>query len=274
MNLLKILEDAQCPDYMLQKIIQWAYNAKLEGFDFNPRAATRKANIQWMYKALEHSHRTLPQVLTVCLEHHDKVQDIIFFDFVSALLSLLQDESLMATENLVINKDYPMSMYFPSDSKVGEANSGSRYRELYQAFAQGKNQLLVPIIMYLDGTTIDSKGHINICPVSFTTSLFSEKARRDVKFWRPLGYVPDLNRKRSGAMNNFDRIGEGKGRTTRNFHKVMDTLMAGLAKAQAGLDNRLKQVPLKLCDRWFVVELVCPLLFVINDGKQGDQLCC
>ncbi|KAI2502014.1 hypothetical protein MHU86_12417 [Fragilaria crotonensis] len=36
-NLLKLLEDAQCPDYMLQKVLQWAYNAKLEGFDFNPK---------------------------------------------------------------------------------------------------------------------------------------------------------------------------------------------------------------------------------------------
>jgi hypothetical protein len=45
-------------------------------------------------------------------------------------------------------------------------------------------------------------------------------------------------------------------------------------KGQAGLGDRLKQVPLKLGDRWFVVDLVCPLLFVINDGKQGDQLCC
>jgi hypothetical protein len=140
-NLLKLLEDAQCPDYMLQKVLQWAYNAKLEGFDFNPNAITRKANIQWMYKALEHSHKGLPKVLTVNLEDHDKAQDIICFDFVPALLSMLQDESLMAIENLVINKDYPMSMYIPSDSKVGEANSGSRYRELYQQLAQGKDQL-------------------------------------------------------------------------------------------------------------------------------------
>ncbi|KAI2491812.1 hypothetical protein MHU86_22751 [Fragilaria crotonensis] len=274
-NLLKLLEDAQCPDYMLQKVLQWAYNAKLEGFDFNPKATTRKANIQWMYKALEHSHRGLPKVLTANLEDHDKAQDIICFDFVPALLSMLQDESLMVMENLVINKEYPMSMYIPTDSKVGEANSGSRYRELYQQLAQGKDQLLVPIIMYLDGTVIDSKGHIDICPVSFTTSLFTEKVRRDVKAWRLLGYVPDLNCGRSAAMNSFaNACAEEKGRTTRNFHKVMDVMMAGWVKCQAGLDDRLKHVPLKLGDRWFVVELVCPLLFVINDGKQGDQLCC
>ena len=35
-NLLKLLEDAQCPNYMLQKVLGWAYNAKLDGFDFNP----------------------------------------------------------------------------------------------------------------------------------------------------------------------------------------------------------------------------------------------
>jgi hypothetical protein len=104
----------------------------------------------------------------------------------------------MVAKNLVLNKDYPMSMYIPSDGKVGEANSGSHYRELYNELARGKNQLLVPIIMYLDGTAIDSKGHIEICPVSFTTSLFTEKARRDVKAWCLMGYVPDLkNRGRS-----------------------------------------------------------------------------
>ncbi len=52
-------------------------------------------------------------------------------------------------------------------------------------------------------------------------------------------------------------------------------IMAGWVKCQAGSsDDRLKHIPLKLGDRWFVVELVCPLLFVINNGKQGDQLFC
>ncbi len=76
--------------------------------------------------------------MQVNLEDHDKAQNVICFDFVPALLSLLQDELLMVAENLVINKDYPLSMYIPSDSKVGEANSGLRYRELYQKLAHGK----------------------------------------------------------------------------------------------------------------------------------------
>ena len=66
-NLLKILEDSQCPDYMLQSILEWAYNAKVDGFDFNPKATTRKANIAWMYQALEKSHQLLPQVVSTVL---------------------------------------------------------------------------------------------------------------------------------------------------------------------------------------------------------------
>ncbi len=27
-ELLKLLEDAQCPHYMLQNVLEWAYNAK------------------------------------------------------------------------------------------------------------------------------------------------------------------------------------------------------------------------------------------------------
>ena len=274
MHLLKTLEDAQCPDYMLQSILQWAYDAKLIGFDFNPRATTRKANVKWMYQALKNSHQRLPQVISVNLEDHDDLQDVVCFDFAPALLSLLQDDNLMLPENLVINLDDPTSMYIPSDNKFGEAHTGERYRELFRELITARNQLLVPIILYLDGTAIDGKGHIEVCPVSFTTSLFTEQVRRNSNAWRLLGFVPDLNRGRSAAMNSYANSTQTKGRTTRNFHHVMDVIFKGMAKGQAGRDVRLKNVPLKVGSRWIIVEVVCPLLFVINDGKQGDQLCC
>jgi hypothetical protein len=274
-SLLKILEDAECPDYMLQSVLLWAYNAKLMGFDFNPKATTRKANVQWMYNTLQRSRQSLPQVISVNLEDHDVPQNVVCFDFAPSLLSLLQDDNLMQPENLVMNLDDPTSMFLPTDNMIGEAHTGERYRELFKELITSRNQLLVPIILYLDGTAIDSKGHIELCPVSFTTSLFSEKVRRDSKAWRLLGYVPDLNRGRSSAMNNLAnvRTNSERGRTTRNFHSVMDVIFKGMVLCQAGDDPRLENVPLKVGGMWIVVNIVCPLLFVINDGKQGDQLC-
>ena len=84
-ELLKILEDAQCPDYMLHKVLMWAYNAKSSGFDFKPKAMSRKANIRWMYQALQHSHHHLPQVISIALEDCDKPQEIACFDFAPIL---------------------------------------------------------------------------------------------------------------------------------------------------------------------------------------------
>ena len=119
-------------------------------------------------------------------------------------------------------------MFIPDDGRLGEAHTGSRYCDLYEELAQGHNQLLVPIILYLDGTIINSKGHIELCPVSFTTILLTEKARRDAGAWRLLGYVPDLlNRGRSSAMNAVANSQSQKGRTTRNFHRVMDVILQG-----------------------------------------------
>ena len=260
---------------MLQKVLQWAYIAKLDGFDFNPKITTRKANIGWMYQCLEKSHQQFPQVILTTLKDQDAALGIVCFDFSVSLSSMLQDDELMSPKNHVINQDDPTLMYCPIDGKLGDANSCQRYHDLYnQLITPGKNLLLVPIILYLDGTTIDSKGHIEICPVLFTTSPFTDEVCRDSGAWRVLGYVPDLKRGRSGAMNQFaNSTSEGKGRTMHNFHKVMDAMMGGMVKAQAGVDCQLKKVPLNFCRKWSVVDIVCPLLFVINDGKHGDQLC-
>ena len=153
-ELLKILDDAQCPDYMLQKVVQWAYIAKLDGFDFNPKPTTRKSNIGWMYQCLEQSHQRLPQVTT--LKDQEAVQGIVCFDFGISLLSMLHDNELVSPQNLVIHYLYN------------------------QLITPGKNQRLVPIILYLiDGTAIDSRGHIEIFPVSFTTFLWREDVSRD-----------------------------------------------------------------------------------------------
>jgi hypothetical protein len=67
--------------YMLQSIHEWALQAQSMGYDFNPTAVKRKANVQWMYQALHSSHQRLPQVMLVNLEDHNNIHDIICLDF-------------------------------------------------------------------------------------------------------------------------------------------------------------------------------------------------
>ena len=164
---------------MLQKVLQWAYIKKLDGFDFNPKATTRKANIDWMYQCLEQLHQQLPQVILTTLKDQEKAQDIVCFDFGVSLLWLLQDDELMLPQNLVINWDDPTSMYLPMDGKLGKAAVASATMTFTIDWSLQENQLLVPIILYIDGTAIDSNGHIEICPALFTSCLFTGKVSRD-----------------------------------------------------------------------------------------------
>jgi hypothetical protein len=69
-------------------------------------------------------------VISTTTEDHEAAQGIVCFDLGVSLLSMLQDDELMLPKNLVINWDNPTLMYRPMDGKLGEANSGQRYRDL------------------------------------------------------------------------------------------------------------------------------------------------
>ena len=49
-KLIKILEDMNCPDTAVTKIMNWAREAYMEGFEFKPPSKTRHGNMQWMIK--------------------------------------------------------------------------------------------------------------------------------------------------------------------------------------------------------------------------------
>jgi hypothetical protein len=53
----------------------------------------------------------------------------------------------------------------------------------------------------------------------------------------------------------------------------MDVILNGMTKANKGDEPQLLGVPVKLGTKWVKVDIICLLLFVINDGKQGDQIC-
>jgi hypothetical protein len=76
----------------------------------------------------------------------------------------------MQPENLVVNLDNPTLMYMPSDNEYGEAHTSERCCKLFQGLITSRKQLLVPIIVYLDGTAIDSTGQESSC---LFQSLFS-----------------------------------------------------------------------------------------------------
>ena len=114
-----------------------------------------------------------------------KSMDVICFDFVPQLLSILQNKKMMSGSNLVLDPNNPLAMYKPQDNRLGEALSGSVYQDMYRRLvANPSKQLLCPLICYTDGTQIDALSRFSVEPFLFTPAVLSHAARCKSDAWR------------------------------------------------------------------------------------------
>ena len=60
------------------------------------------------------------------------LSNVVVFDFVPQLLSLLQNPLIMVQENLVIDINCPLKPYANPSQVLGEALSGSVYADAYE----------------------------------------------------------------------------------------------------------------------------------------------
>jgi hypothetical protein len=195
-SLMILLDSLECPDYAFEKILNWARTSFVAGFDFNPKCKKRWGNVQWMFKSVHNSHQMLPSLKTIDLLEplpDADTLDVICYDFVPQILSLLQDKELMSANNLVLDPINPFAKFVPQDGRLGEALSGSVYSKLYDLLVNDHTkQLLIPLIFYTDATQIDALSRFSIEPFLFTIAILSHAARSKASSWRPLGYVQHI----------------------------------------------------------------------------------
>jgi hypothetical protein len=196
-SLMYLLDDMECPDYAFQCIMDWARNCFEACFDFNPKSKTRLGNLKWMYDSLHNAKQMLPNVVSIQLPDllpDTKSRDVICYDFVPQLLSILQNKEMMSANNLVLDPNNHLAMYKPQNRRLGEALSGSVYQDtMYQRLVSNPTkQHLCPLICYTDGTQIDALSRFSAEPFLFTPAVLSHVARCKAEAWHPFGYVQHL----------------------------------------------------------------------------------
>ena len=89
-KLIKLLDDMNCPDYVLPKILEWVIDNEQNQVSFHSASRKHDANVNWMRKMLHNANYLMPKVMPASLSSSISV-DVMCFDFVPQLLSLLQD---------------------------------------------------------------------------------------------------------------------------------------------------------------------------------------
>ena len=172
-KLIKLLEDMNCSDTAVTKIIDWAREAYLDGFEFQPPSKTRHGNLQWMKKMVVNDRAFYHQSIPVALNNQTTVE-VISYNFKSQLLRLIQNKHLMTKENLLIDTQNPTAMYQSPNNILGEALSGLAYKKIYTRehnnHTSDRPLLVVPICLWGDVTHIDTSGETPfiISPLHFS----------------------------------------------------------------------------------------------------------
>ena len=263
--LLKILDEMNAPDYAFGSIMAWARSASADSYSFYPAGGlSRSKNVDSLIASVHNGRHILPFVTTVQVPHGPP-SDVICFDFVSQLLSLLQNRTVMTAENLVIDINNPLQPYASPDNILSEALSGSVYREAYdRLITDPSKQFFVPIIQWIDRTSVTGNDRFSLKPYMFTPAIFTEKFRRSIKAWGFHGFLP--KNKTSSAQNQVKQQGDN----VRNYHAELRAVLASFRDAT----SHLRGVVLPIGPTGSLrVDIVTCLLFVIQDMQEGDMLC-
>ena len=263
--LLKLLVDMNAPDYAFTSILKWARDALEDGYSFAPAGGqSRVNNVDLLFKSVANASRLLPSVVTVDTPHGPSCK-VIAYEFAPQLLKLLQDRSIMTQQNLLIDITDPLSMYQSPNGVIGDAISGVVYRDAYERLiTKPKQQLFVPIIQWIDRTSVTGNDRFSLKPYMFTPAIFKEPFRRTIEAWGYHGFIPKP--RLSTAQNKSLKQGDN----VRNYHAQLYTVLRSFSAAHASLTNVLLPIGPNGSMR---VDIITCILFVIQDMQEGDALC-
>ena len=204
--LLKLLDDMNAPDYAFGFVLQWARAASAAKYSFAPPGGlSSNRNIDVLFASLSNARQLLPSVVNVDVKHGPPV-DVIVFDFVPQLLRLLQNPKIMNADNLLIDPMHPLVPYTSPNGHVGEAISGSVYRDAYQRLITNPDrQLFVPIIQWIDRTSVTGNDRFSLKPYMFTPAIFKVEFCNTIEAWGYHGFLPKPNT--SSAQNQTQTQG-------------------------------------------------------------------
>ena len=191
-KLLKLLDEfGAAPDYAFSSILEWAQDCVAVGFNFYPPSKERGTNIASIYKGLQNAEMMLPSVIPVHLTGRPNPVDVIVYDTIPQILSLVHDRKLMLPENVNIDPLNPFAPYQSPNNVLGEVHNGTAYKWMYNKYITDPTlQLMFPLMGYFDKAHItNGSSRFNLEPGSFTSMFFKETVRCRPDAWRMFGFV-------------------------------------------------------------------------------------
>jgi hypothetical protein len=126
------------------------------------------------------------------------------------IMSLLSDPNVMNEKHFAEGYNVLTGKVHnhPADNKYGEVHTGDAWLSARDRCCQNKTDMPVGLILFGDKSHTDLHGALSLTPIIFTLTLFNRAEQNDSKFWRPIGYIPNLRYERgtSNKIHTRDKI--------------------------------------------------------------------
>ena len=221
-----------------------------------------------------------PKHSSLFLFHCNVSVEIPRFDFISSLLSLLQDPSNMQSNNLLYNEECymdPSIQKYDDHHEFNDIHTGYWFRDTHKKMIKHSNhQMLCPLILYIDGVSIDQLGRKSIEPVAFTLGIFNRKTRHSSSAWRVLGYIPDIEKTTHLNHKDLSKEVQLEDRNLKklHYHQMLQCILSDVHIIQQSNGIKMK-LPFMKESKMYIkeVKMYFPIAFVIGDTIGADKLC-
>ncbi len=83
-------------------------------------------------------------------------------------------------------------MDHPANTKNDKVHTGNAWLPARKRYCQKENDMPAALNVFVDKSHTDLHGALSLTPITFTLTLFNCASKNNAKFWRPMGYIPNL----------------------------------------------------------------------------------
>ena len=166
-----------------------------DNFSKHAKLRTRKSFI----KQIEATHPSIMSLHPVNKQvtlHDGIMATVPVFDAQAMIMDILSNSDLMKKENFADGYDIfngDVDENHQSNKYYGEIHTGDEWIPARDKFCRpGTVDMPVSLVIFGDKSHTDLHGALALTPIIFTLTLFNQRCRNDPKFWRVLGYLPNL----------------------------------------------------------------------------------
>ena len=228
-DLLVILKQAKAPLYLFDQIWKWTQqSAQVYNVDYSMAQNVTRKNCIKNIKNCFNLNGLDPIKKKIKLKGSGVEIDLVTHSFSHCLYSLLNDKMLMDQSNLLFSIDFANTAKNKINKKpiINDIDTGSVYQKAMDTYINANNnEILCPIIFFIDKTHTDVQGRLCLEQIRFTLGIFNRQTRSNPNAWRTLGYIADQSYIKT--KNSFEK--------NQDYHHMISEILSEYKEYQGKL---------------------------------------